>query len=160
MFRTTPTKRGFRTFLAVCAVSEDGKRKREKGKMKLEEVVHPWPPNIHRYEQKFFGIPVMSFMGGGMAGIGTFVVFSQAILSGISGMIVGAILALVAFGLAILSMTPLPMFHNRTLPVYLLRRWQAGRNKEPLQLALIVSTESDKEVEILNWDNESQGVLQ
>ena len=75
--------------------------------MKQEETVHPWPPNIHQYEQKFFGIPVMSFMGGGMAGVVTFMVFSQVILNGISGMIVGGIMALVAFGGTMLCMDPL-----------------------------------------------------
>ena len=128
--------------------------------MKLNEIVHPWPPNIHRYEQKFFGIPVMSFMGGGMAGVGAFVVFSQAIFSGVTGMIVGAIMALVSFGLVILCMTPLAMFHNRALPMYLARRWQARQKKEPLQLALIVATDSQDEIEIVNWDGETEGVLQ
>ena len=128
--------------------------------MKPEQIVHQWPPNIHRYEQKFFGVPVMSFMGGGMAGIGTFVVFSQAVFSGITGMIVGAIMALVAFGGTMLCMTPLAMFHHRALPVYLMRRWQAGKDREPIRLDLIVSTKNDGEVEIFNWEDESQGVLQ
>jgi len=128
--------------------------------MKPESIAHQWPPNIHRYEQKFFGVPVMSFMGGGMAGIGAFVVFSQAVFSGITGLIAGAIMALIAFGMTMLCLTPLAMFHNKALPIYLMRRWQAGQNRQPIQLDLIVSTQNNGEVEILNWDDESQGVLQ
>ena len=41
-----------------------------------------------------------------------------------------------------------------------MRRWQASKNRQPIRLDLIVSTKNDGEVEIFNWEDESQGVLQ
>ena len=124
----------------------------------LSDILHPWPPGIHRYEQKFFGIPVISFMAGGFVGVLGFVIVSQA-LGGMAGMILGVLAAVLFFGMALLCTTKLSAFYGYVLPVYLLKRWQAARVNQPLQLPLIVSAEQGAQVEILNFDGEQQGVV-
>jgi hypothetical protein len=127
--------------------------------MKLEEIIHMWPPNIHRYEQKFLGVPVISFMGGGFMAVLTFVIFSQAVGGG-AGMILGVLGAVIVMGLSMLSMSKLAAFHDMILPRYLMIRWQARRDNTPLQLALIVSTDSHEQIEIMNWEGEIEGVVE
>lgn len=127
--------------------------------MKLEEIIHMWPPNIHRYEQKFLGVPVMSFMGGGFAAVLTFVILSQTVGGG-AGMILGVLGALLVMGIAMLSMSKLAVFHDMILPKYLITRWQARRDRRPLQLALIISTEAKEQIELLNWEGELEGVVE
>ena len=126
--------------------------------MNLSDIIHPWPPGIHRYEQKFFGIPVISFMAGGFVGVLGFVIASQAI-GGVGGMILGALTALLFFGMALLCTTKLAAFYGYVLPIYLLKRWQAARDTQPLQLPLIVSAEQGAQVEILNFDGEQQSLI-
>lgn len=127
--------------------------------MKLEEISHPWPPNIHRYEQKYLGIPVNAFMIGGVIGILAFVVISQG-LAGFVGMIAGALMGIAAFIAAVLLTTPLTIFHHMRLPVYLLTRWQATRSQTTLRLPLIVSSDSSDSIEIYDWEGQQQGVLE
>ena len=126
--------------------------------MTLSDIIHPWPPGIHRYEQTFFGIPVISFMAGGFVGVLGFVVVSQGI-GGLVGMVVGVLAALFFFGGALLLTTKLSAFYGMALPVYLWKRWQAARSDQTMQLPLIVAAESGEQVEILNFDGEQQGVI-
>ena len=127
--------------------------------MKLEEISHPWPPNIHRYEQTFFGIPVNAFMVAGVLGIMSFVVVSQG-LAGFVGLLVGALLGSIVFGLVVLITTPFASFHHLVLPQYLLQRLHAARHQTLLQLPLIVSSDNQSAVELLDWAGQQQGVLE
>lgn len=127
--------------------------------MKHEDISHPWPPNIHRYEQTYFGVPVNAFMVGGVIGILAFVVISQW-MTGFSGMALGALAGLLVFAVAILFTTPLSLFHHMLLPVYLLTRWRAARGSRRMQLPLIVSSDTRSSVEILDWDGKQQGVIE
>lgn len=127
--------------------------------MKLEDISHPWPPNIQRYEQTYFGIPINAFMVGGVFGILVFVIISQWV-AGFLGMILGAMLGITAFATAILVTTPFAIFHHMRLPVYLLTRIKAARSQTNLQLPLIVSSNSSDPVEIYDWDGTQQGVLE
>lgn len=124
----------------------------------LSDILHPWPPSIHHYEQTFFGIPVISFMAGGFVGVLGFVIVSQA-LGGLVGLVLGVLAALLSFGLALLATTKLTVFYGLALPLYLLRRWQAARSDQTLQLPLIVAAERGEQVELLNFDGEQQGVI-
>ena len=127
-------------------------------KQTLNDMVHSWPPNIHRYEQTYFGISVMSFMVGGVLGILSFVIISQ-LLAGIFGMILGAILGIVTFALAVFCTTRLPIFHHMTLPIYLLTRFQK-RNDTHLELPLIISSQTNTKVILEDWDGTETGTIE
>lgn len=125
--------------------------------MELEKIYYPWLPNIHRFEQKFLGISMMSFMGGGVLALILFAIVSQT-MGNASGMIVGAVIALIGFGLTVLCTTKLATFHHMILPVYLLKRWQA-KDEAPIHLPLIVSGQTHEPVVVEDWDGTEEGVI-
>lgn len=126
--------------------------------MDLDKIYYPWLPNIHRFEQKFLGISMMSFMGGGVLALILFGVVSQTV-GQMTGMILGAVVALIGFGLTVLCTTKLAAFHHMIFPLYLFRRWQA-RDEAPIHLPLILSSQSQEPVVVEDWDGQQEGVIE
>ncbi|MEM7800524.1 MAG: hypothetical protein AAF633_15115 [Chloroflexota bacterium] len=127
--------------------------------MKLEDIVHSWPPNINRYEQKFAGISMPTLMIAGVGGIGVFVVVSQ-IWAGLGGMAIGLLCGLIVAGLVVLFTTPMAAFNDMTMPIYFSQRL-ATRGDRVMEIPMIISSDTSKETVIIeNWEGVEEGVIE
>ncbi len=131
--------------------------------MQLEDITYRWMAPIHRFEKKFFGglLGATSFLAVGMVGIVTFGLLSQ-LITGLTGMVVAAVVTVIAMLLTLLVITPLPVFYDMTLPVYVWKRWQLTRKPETIRptLQLLTRSTDSHQVAILDEDGAVIGEIQ
>lgn len=127
--------------------------------MEIKDIAHRWPPNIQSYEQKFLGVPMTKFIGSAMGGLVMLVIVSQS-FPGVGGIIGGAIMGAIVFGLIILMTTKFPAFYHMTIPGYWFRQSFQPASEKSLELPLILATNRNEKVLMEDWDGQATGEIE
>lgn len=108
--------------------------------MQQKEIIYRWMAPIHRFEKKFFGglLSATSFLVVGIVGIAAFAAISQLTRTGLAGIAIAIVATIVSMLLTLLVITPLPIFYDMTLPVYVWRRFQVNRNEALIRPTLLL----------------------